>query len=203
MIWPHIPRLIQFLIPGILWRVNTSKKIVYLTFDDGPNPDVTPWVLDQLKQHHASATFFCLGKHLQEFPQLAERIQQEGSVLGNHTYSHVRAGKVRDTHYLEEVEHTGQFLKNNLFRPPYGRLNISLWWKLRKKYTLVLWDLMAYDFDASLDTEKMMKTLKSKTDKGSIIVFHDNIKSFNQLKVLLPEYLIWLRQNQFECGVLE
>ena len=197
MILFNIPSWIQFIFPSILWRVDTDKKEVFLTFDDGPTPEVTYWILELLKKFDAKASFFCLGKNIIEYPEIVSLLVKEGHQIGNHTFTHVNAQKVIFADYLEEIKSTEKLISNNIFRPPYGKLTIQSFFRLREKYRIVLWDIMSYDFDANQDIKSVLLKLKKSTKKGSIIVFHDNVKSFERLKIILPEYLQWLYDENY------
>lgn len=197
MILFNTPSWIQFIFPSILWRVDTDKKEVFLTFDDGPTPEVTQWIMELLKKFDAKASFFCLGKSIKEYPEIVAVLVKEGHQIGNHTFTHLNAQKVAYSDYLEEIKSTEKLISNKLFRPPYGKLTFQSFFKLKKKYRIVLWDIMSYDFDANQDTKEVLIKLKKSTKKGSIIVFHDNIKSFERLKIILPEYLQWLYEENY------
>lgn len=175
------------------FRIQTPKPTIYLTFDDGPDPEVTPWVLKQLDQHHAKATFFLTGTNIKKYPQIVKDIVSKGHALGNHTYSHVNGWKVDNLLYFDEVDQCFQALlpysATNLFRPPYGRIRLNQLSHLTSNDTrVVMWSHLAGDFDPTLDCEKSLKMLK-KAESGSILVFHDSKKAFQNLKILLPETL--------------
>lgn len=200
MVLFKIPWWIQKLLPAIIWRKASSEREVFLTFDDGPNPEVTPWVLDLLDRYQAKATFFCLGKQVEKHGDIFNEIISRGHETGSHTYSHADAFKIPVDEYLQEVRRGAYLVGNNLFRPPYGHLTPKVYFKLKSRYRIVLWDVMSYDFDSSLDSGRLLMELKQNTEAGSIIVFHDSVKAFPQLKIILPQYLQWLREKNFFCN---
>lgn len=183
------PSLVQKAVSGIVWKIPTQKPKLYLTFDDGPTPEVTLWVLDLLKRYNAKATFFCLGKNIEKHPEIFERIKIEGHAIGNHSFDHPRGKVTTNGKYFENIEKADKLIESRLFRPPYGSLKISQYRELKKKYKIVLWDLLSYDFELDLDLEESIFNMKSKVENGSILVFHDSKKAFPQLKIILPRLL--------------
>ncbi|MEM6735910.1 MAG: polysaccharide deacetylase family protein [Bacteroidota bacterium] len=177
--------------PSLVWK-KESKQSIYLTFDDGPTPTVTSWVLDQLKKVEAKATFFCLGKNLSRNPSLAKRMLSEGHLLANHTHVHLDGWLCSDTDYLNDIEKCELELKklgvnNRLFRPPYGRIKRSQIKKLKHK-EIIMWNLLSWDFDSRMNIFRSIRFMQSAVP-GSILVFHDHLKSFENLKIMLPELL--------------
>ncbi|MEM9887728.1 MAG: polysaccharide deacetylase family protein [Bacteroidota bacterium] len=193
------PQFIQQLFPNYLWRIPTQEKLLYLSFDDGPIPEVTPWVLDTLRAYRAKATFFCVGDNICKHPDIFERLQQEKHSVGNHTFHHLDGWKTSTSNYLYDVEHCSDFTEQStLFRPPYGHLKFSQVRQLRNKYRIVLWDVLSGDFDANLAPEKCLKNVLSATQAGSIIVFHDSLKAAPRLKYVLPKFLEHYHQRGFQ-----
>ncbi len=179
--------------PQLLWRDETSENHVYITFDDGPQEEITPWVLDLLKQYDVKATFFVVGENAVRHPDLIQRIVSEGHSIGNHTFHHMKGWGADSREYLDDIE----LCKNSipptiLFRPPYGRINGKSLTEL-DAYTIVMWDVLSKDYKSGLNTEKALERMKKQTTKGSIIVFHDSIKASRNVKVLLPAYLQYLQ----------
>ena len=166
-----------------------AKGKLFFTFDDGPNPSVTPLVLDLLKQHDAKATFFCLGKNVEQFPTLFERIKLEGHSIGNHTFNHVNGFKTRTSEYLTEVDKAHKIIQASLFRPPYGKMRLNQYYILAKDYKILLWDVMSYDFDQSLSSEDCEALVKKHAKEGSIVVFHDTAKAKKRLLSALQNLL--------------
>lgn len=194
------------------WRMKTNEKKVYLTFDDGPIDQVTPWVLDVLKEFKVKGTFFCIGDNIRKNPEIFMRILREGHSTGNHTFHHVNGKKTSISTYLEEVEQTDilieDILKRNnidlpdtkLFRPPYGRITKKQAESLEEKgFQIVMWDIISYDFDKEINEEKCLKNVLNNLRKGSIIVFHDSLKAEKNLKYALPKLLKYLDKKGYEC----
>jgi len=174
---------------NLVWRMPKDEKSIYLTFDDGPTPMVTPWVLDQLAEYNAKATFFCVGKNVKSYPEIYQRIIDEGHEVGNHTYNHVNGWKTKRRAYLTEVTKCARLVNSNLFRPPYGRLRQSHYKVLKSKYRVIMWDILSGDFDLKISKEKCLKNVVSNARRGSIVVFHDSIKACDNLYYALPRVL--------------
>ena len=177
------------------WRMDRAKNAVYLTFDDGPIPDITPWVLDQLKDAGVKATFFCVGDNVQKHPEIYQRLLLEGHAVGNHTMKHEKGTKVSLQRYLNSVEDTSRIMESKLFRPPYGRMTWKQSRALRREYKIVMWSWLTYDFDPKVSVSKIIQKARKEIRSGDIVVFHDNVKSFERLKVILPEVLNDLRNK--------
>ncbi|MEM6720240.1 MAG: polysaccharide deacetylase family protein [Bacteroidota bacterium] len=194
------PKLAKWLFPSLVWEFSVSEKQLFLTFDDGPIPEVTPWVLKQLKQYNAKATFFCIGDNVQKHPEIFEQLLKDGHAIGNHTQQHISAWNVSKEAYIANTEQAKLTIENalknsaeatsNLFRPPYGKLTPQLCKRLKKLgYTIIMWDVISGDFDNDLSPEKCLSNVLENTEKGSIIVFHDSVKAFEKLKYTLPKVL--------------
>lgn len=180
--------------PNRLWSMPASDKTIYLTFDDGPHPVATPFVLDELKKYNAKATFFCIGKNVIEFPDIYKRIISEGHSVGNHTQHHLNGWKTETNEYLDDVKEASTHIQSNLFRPPYGRLRSvqarGIAYAIKNKSSkIVMWDVLSGDFDEKLSKEKCLKNVLDKTSNGSIIVFHDSEKAFPRVQYALPLFL--------------
>lgn len=194
------PKWLKHVYPDAIWdffSVSTQSPTIYLTFDDGPNPGTTEWILNLLNKYNAKATFFCLGENVINHPILYQKLINNGHTLGNHGFSHLNGVHTASSTYLADVEKAGKVINSDLFRPPYGKLKPSQFKKIKNKgLTTVFWSYITYDFDASLDTEKRLnKALKHVVD-GSIVVFHDSDKAFPQLKKELPKLLEhWVNKN--------
>lgn len=199
----QFPTWIQRLYPGVVWRKDRDKKVVYLTFDDGPIPECTPQVLDILAQYGIKATFFMVAENAVRYPELLERIRQEGHTIGNHTYHHMRGFQVATSKYLEDVEKAVQVLDTKLFRPPHGRMKYSQKCKLLEHgYTIYLWDVLTHDYNSTYSVEHMMKVIKRYTRNGSIITCHDSLKSKDRILTLLPQMIEYLIAEGFELRAL-
>jgi len=174
---------------SIVWEMDNAEKSIWLTFDDGPDPLVTPFVLEELKKYNAKATFFCLGKNVEAHPETFELIRKYGHKIGNHSYSHKNGWVTCAKKYIADVEKGNTIIQSQLFRPPYGKIKPSQLSQLKKKYTIVLWSLMGGDFDINLTKEKCLDIVLSYTKSGTIIVFHDNLKAKEKLFFVLPKFL--------------
>lgn len=189
MYFVKTPKVIQRLFPKIIWRKNHDNEI-YLTFDDGPIPEITPWILDILKSKNAKATFFCVGENVVKYPNIYKRILNEGHSVGNHTNNHLSAIKNDSKVYLDNVLKAESFIDSKLFRPPYGKLLSSHYQALQKNdFTIVMWDLLSGDFDATKTAEWSLANVKKHMRPGSIIVLHDNLKTIEKVKLILPQIL--------------
>ena len=195
------PKLIRKLYKESIWRIEQKKPTIYLTFDDGPIPELTPWVLDILKKHHIKATFFCVGENVKKNPELYKRIIDEGHKTGNHTQNHLKGWKTKTQLYLNNVEACHSLVDSNLFRPPYGRLKLSQFKLISNSYNVVFWDVLSHDYSSKITPENCLQNSIKYTRNGSIIVFHDNIKAEKNLKYALPNYIEhFLNLNySFEC----
>jgi peptidoglycan/xylan/chitin deacetylase (PgdA/CDA1 family) len=196
------PGWLKRIYPRRLWNKEREKKIIYLTFDDGPNPLVTPFVLDELKRHRAKATFFCIGKNVLEHPAIYARIQEEGHRTGNHTQHHLNGWSTSTADYLEDVAAAAKQIDSFLFRPPYGRIKKEQAKGIGKaigtdKATIVMWDVLSGDFDLSLSKEKCLKNVVDNTSPGSIVLFHDSEKAFPRLEYVLPRVLSYFTEKGY------
>jgi len=187
------PKWLKRFYPRAIWNFSSrasGKKIIYLTFDDGPHPNTTPWLLDLLKQYQAHATFFCLGKNAAEYPKLFDRLTAEGHTVGNHSQSHPNGLKVNTDEYVKDIINAERSIKSHIFRPPYGKITPGQHRKLKKLgYRVIFWSHITYDFDQKLPSNVRMEKIKSATKPGAVIVFHDSEKALPQLKVELPQLL--------------
>ncbi len=182
------PFFIKLMFPSLLCTMpKTEKPTLYLSFDDGPNSEITPWVLETLKKYNAKATFFCIGKKAEEKQDILNKITADGHSIGNHSYNHPNSWKTKNKEYLEDVERCSKSINSKLFRPPYGRIGLRQMLALQKKnYRIVLWDVLSGDFDPKLSKEQCLKNVLQNSKNGSIIVFHDSEKAFEKLTFVLP-----------------
>lgn len=183
------PKVISDLFPNFVWRVPTQEKKLYLTFDDGPIPAVTPWVLETLQAYNAKGTFFCVGDNVQKHPEIFEQVIKEGHVVGNHTYNHLDGWATESIQYFHNIRNAAQLVNSPLFRPPYGRLKPKQTNFLQRHYKIVMWDVLSADFDQNISPEKCLNNVISTARRGSIIVFHDSIKAEKRMKYALPRVL--------------
>ncbi len=192
-------RFIHKVFPHFIWKINTAEKVIFLTFDDGPIPQITPWVLDELDKYKAKATFFCVGDNIGKNPLIFEQIISKGHTVANHTFNHLNGWQTADETYLENVQLCKDYLQNyqqdikidtrQLFRPPHGRLSATQSKILRNDYQIVMWDVLTGDFDQKLDKDICLQKAIKYTNKGSIVVFHDSQKAKKNLYHALPRYL--------------
>ncbi len=200
-----IPFFIKFLYPKRLWHFSRKQKTIYLTFDDGPIPEVTPWVLQQLHQHNAKATFFCIGANIEKHPDIFKQIKTHGHSAGNHTFNHLNASKTSITAYIENIERAAKYFdKPSLFRPPYGQLDTAKAKALLKKgYKIVMWDVLSADFDRELSPEQCLKNVIDNAKNGSIIIFHDSLKAEKNLRYALPKALGYFSEKGYEFKAID
>ncbi|WP_219856006.1 polysaccharide deacetylase family protein [Pontibacter mangrovi] len=192
------PWLLKKLMPGYTWHREVQGKVLYLTFDDGPIPEVTPWVLEVLEKYNAKATFFCVGDNVAKHPEVARQVLAQGHRLANHTYNHLKGWQTPLQQYLENTKMCQQEVEKlqphapKLFRPPYGRITGKQAQKLREEYELVMWDVLTNDYDQNLSPEACLRQSIKSTQSGSIIVFHDSLKAKQNLMYALPRYVAHL-----------
>jgi peptidoglycan-N-acetylglucosamine deacetylase len=202
------PWLVKRFFSSYIWSLPADDNAVYLTFDDGPHPEITPWVLAQLNEHDAQATFFCVGNNVQQYPEVYKKIVTAGHAVGNHTYHHLNGWKNDDKKYLADISKAAELIDSNFFRPPYGRIKNSQAVKLsqalqREESCIVMWDVLSADFDTSISPEQCLYNVLENVSAGSIIVFHDSEKAFNSLKYALPGTLKYLKQEGFRLRKIE
>lgn len=197
------PYLFRVAFPKLVWQINTSKKEVYLTFDDGPNPEVTTYVMDELEKYGFKATFFCIGDNVRKYPDTFNEILSRGHGVGNHTFYHVNGWRTPVQDYMNEIDKCSDLVPGRIFRPPYGRITGAQRRILKGKYKIIMWTLLSWDFKKTFKPKRSLWKLKRYTRKGSIVVFHDSIKSRANLKSVLPEYLAYLHKEGYQTGLLE
>ena len=194
--WIKTNWLIKKIFSKYIWDLPNNENKIYLTFDDGPTPEITEWTLNELKKYNAKATFFCIGNNIQKHPELFQKIKDNNHSIGNHTFNHLNGWKTTTIKYIENVKlHETEHCKLNtehciLFRPPYGKIKPSQSKKLRKQgFKIIMWDVLSEDFDTSISKEKCLENVINNIQSGSIIVFHDSIKAFPNLEYTLPKVL--------------
>lgn len=197
-----IPVILQQLMPSYTWKVDTEDKQLFLTFDDGPHPEITPWVLTLLRQYNAKASFFCVGDNVRKYPEIYQQILAEGHAVGNHTFHHLNGWKTSNRLYLEDVRLAEKYIQSNLFRPPYGKMRRSQANMLKKNYRLIMWDRLSMDYKPDLNLEESLRQMK-KVSNGNILVFHDSEKAFKNLQVLLPALLEYYSKQSFTLSSLK
>jgi peptidoglycan-N-acetylglucosamine deacetylase len=202
--WIKTPAFVKRLFNNQVWDIPNDKNKIYLTFDDGPTPEITEWVLDVLNENNIKATFFCIGNNIQKHSEIARKVLENGHSIGNHTFSHIQGWKTTAKDYLENVKqcevaiYNLQSVNSNLFRPPYGKIKPSQSQRLRKLgYKIIMWDVLSADFDQNITPEKCLENATQKVASGSVIVFHDSIKASVNLKFALPKTIKILKEKGF------
>ena len=206
------PRFVQLLLSNIIWSFDKNKKEIFLTFDDGPTPNVTYWVLDELAKYNAKATFFCIGKNIEKHPKTFLKTIKNGHSIGNHTHNHLNGLETDNVSYFKNIlkcEKTIQqfndlTIQQKLFRPPYGKIKPNQIKFLKSKnYNIVLWDVLSADFDANITQDTCLQNVLKNSENVSIIVFHDSVKAFNKLKYVLPNILKYYSDRGFAFKKIE
>ncbi len=193
------PLLYRLLFPEAIWRIKRKKRrVVYLTFDDGPIPEVTPWVLDLLDSEQVKATFFMVGDNVRRNPQLLEEVKRRGHSYGNHTMNHLQGFKVQSRRYLRNITEADELIDSPLFRPPHGLLRWSQARVIKHHYNIVMYDLVTRDYSKKLTPDEVFANVKRYARNGSIIVFHDSLKAEKNMKATLPRAISWLKEQGYE-----
>ena len=192
------PKLLRWLYPRALWRMDKNVKAVYLTFDDGPIPEITPWVLDLLDKYNIKATFFLVGDNVRKHPEEFKMILERGHKVGNHTFNHISGLKYLSYNYLANTNKADELIKSKLFRPPHGWMRWGQYMVLSHRYTVVMWDLVTRDYSKRLNGPQVLNIVKKYVRNGSIITFHDSIKSEKNMKYALPRAIEWLLEQGYE-----
>lgn len=230
------PTLVKRMFPNYIWNIPTTNKTIYLTFDDGPTPGITHWVLDVLKQYNAKATFFCIGNNIEKHPEIFQNILKEGHAIGNHTHNHLKGWKTKTKDYLDNIYKAQHIINSqisktksqipnthqsvlsaveeskivnqkslivNLFRPPYGQIKQKQGKRLiGLGYKIIMWDILSFDWDATVPVEKCLNNVISKTKNGSVIVFHDSIKASKNMQYVLPKVLEYFSAKGYSFKAL-
>jgi len=217
--WIKTHFLIKKLFSGFVWDLPNKEKKVYLTFDDGPTPEVTEWTLSQLKQFDAKATFFCIGENILKHPEIFNKVIKEGHSIGNHTFNHLKGWETPTKDYIQNMiecdnqisQHCKTFnlqssisnLKSRLFRPPYGKIKFAQSRILKKMdYRIIMWDVLSADFDQDVSPEECLENVIGNVSSGSVIIFHDSIKASRNLEYALPKTLAFLKEKGYKCEAI-
>lgn len=197
------PNVIQNLFPNFTWRLATTEKVLYLTFDDGPIPEVTPWVIEQLAAYNARATFFCVGENVVRHSDVFQAVLDAGHTVGNHTSQHMNGWATDNLPYFHDVRRCARLMNSDLFRPPYGRMRPRQAQFLQRHYQIVMWDVLSGDFDPQLSPEQCVNNVVDNATAGSIVVFHDSIKAEEKLRYALPRVLEHFAALGFRFAALD
>ena len=195
------PWFYRALFPGVTWRMPAEPKCVYLTFDDGPIPEVTPWVLDTLDRFGVKATFFMVGDNVRKHPDIYQMVVERGHRIGNHTFNHIQGLRYWTRNYLANVAKATEYIPSDLFRPPHGHMRIPQTLLLRRKYRVIMWDVVTRDYSPHMTPEGVLQVVKRYTRNGSVIVFHDSLKAEHNMRVAMPQAVEWLLEQGYAFKV--
>ena len=200
------PQLITKVLPQWVWKLSPKEKAIYLTFDDGPTPEITHWVLNTLKTYNAKATFFCIGDNVEKHPDIFNKIREEQHAIGNHTFNHLKGWKTKTKHYIENtlkaqkaIDKHGIIKQQHLFRPPYGRIKPKQAKKLQELgYKIIMWNILSKDWDKKTSKEQCLENVIKHTESGDIIVFHDSVKASRNMQYALPKVLAYFSKRGYD-----
>lgn len=198
----HVPNIIKPLAKHLIFDLPNNSNSIFLTFDDGPHPEITPWVMDQLEHFNARGTFFLIGNNVERYPKLLGEILERGHAIGNHSYSHQSGWKISDKEYLADVEECSKYVESHLYRPPYGEVSRSQSARLVNDYRIIMWSDLSADFDANYSPQQCVGFATKKVKAGSIIVFHDSDKAWSRLERCLPECLEYYTKAGFKMKTI-
>lgn len=201
-----VPSFVKSWLPQLTWNIPSSTPTLFLTFDDGPIPEVTEFVLETLKKYEAKATFFCVGDNIRKHPHIFKMVLDGGHSVGNHTFNHLKGWQTPDEKYIENIAKCSSFInefsngtvKDTLFRPPYGRISKSQIRLLLPSYKIIMWDVLTCDYNPSLSVDSCLRNSIKHTKNGSVVVFHDSVKSIQKLKTLLPSYIEHFKEKGYK-----
>jgi len=206
MIIEHPPRIYRWFFPGAIWRLpapDGKPKCVYLTFDDGPIPEMTPWILDTLDTYGIKATFFCVGENVQKYPVLYDTLRERGHCVGNHTFNHIQGVRYWSDNYMRNVAKAAEYIDSTLFRPPHGHMRLAQLLQLRKLFRIIMWDVVTRDYSPHMTAKGVLNNVKRYTRNGSIIVFHDSLKAKGRIEEALPKAIEWLQKEGYQFCVFD
>lgn len=199
----QFPRFLRPLFGNVIWRANTSSKVIYLTFDDGPVPEVTPRVLDILDRYGWKATFFCVGDNVARYPELYADILKRGHKTGNHSFNHLKGFQYSKEEYVENVEKAAKFIDSKLFRPPHGRIKPSQLKALKEHYKIVMWDVITHDYNKKVSPDRILQTVQKYLRSGSLVVFHDSVKAEKNVLEALPRAIEFWQSKGYSWALLD
>ena len=198
----QFPDMLRPFLGKLLWRKSSSSKVIYITFDDGPVPEVTPLVLDLLDEYNIKATFFCVGENVEKYPEVYNEVLKRGHRTGNHTYNHLKGASVSTDEYVANVEKASLRIESNLFRPPYGRIKKKQKKALKAGYEIIMWDVITHDYNSSLSPQTIMQNIRRYSRNGSLVVFHDSIKAERNMLTVLPLAIEYWNSKGYSFDVL-
>ncbi|WP_293895987.1 polysaccharide deacetylase family protein [Flavobacterium sp.] len=214
--WIKTNRFVKRIFPNYIWDIPNNENKVFLTFDDGPTPEITEWTLEQLKKYDAKATFFCIGNNIEKHSEIFQKLIQDNHAIGNHTINHLKGWETSTDEYVKNTRKCSLIIEKQearskkqekgkaLFRPPYGKIKPSQSRVLRKLgYKIIMWDVLSYDFDQTITPEKCLENVLKNVESGSIIVFHDSLKAEQNLRYVLPKTLAFLKEKGFVCEKID
>ena len=203
MIIEQPAKWLRWIYPGATWRMDPNEHAVYLTFDDGPIPESTPFILETLRKYNVKATFFMVGENVLRYHDLYNQIINDGHRVGNHTFNHIGSFKHWTISYAINTHKADELIHSNLFRPPHGWMRMSVYWWMKRRYRIIMWDLVTRDYSKWLTAKDVVRNVKRYARNGSIITFHDSLKSIDKLKTALPESIEWLKSQGYEFKIFE
>ncbi len=196
------PWFYRAIFQGVIWRKpDPDRKCVYLTFDDGPIPEVTPWVLDLLDRYRVKATFFCVGDNVRKYPDIYRMVLERGHRVGNHTFNHIQGIRFLTRNYIANVEKAAEYIDSDLFRPPHGHMRLPQVWMLRRRFRIIMWDVVTRDYSPHMTPKGVLNVVKRYTRNGSVIVFHDSLKAERNMREALPLAIEWLLKEGYEFRI--
>ena len=192
------PSVAKYLYPSLVWKKNTEQKKIWITFDDGPDEKVTPFLVNLLGKFNIKATFFIIGNQAKKHPELVKLIINNGHKIGNHSFSHLSGYSTKNNKYLQDVEQAKKHIDSDIFRPPYGKITPSQIKSLKKDFKIIMWDIMSWDFKENISSNKIFRNVMGNVESGSIILFHNNLKSYKNLKKSLELILEKLKEQEYQ-----
>jgi len=192
------PSIAKYLFPSLVWKKNTDQKKIWITFDDGPDEKVTPYLINVLAEFNIKATFFIIGNQAKKHPELVKLIINSGHKIGNHSFSHLNGFNTDNNKYLEDVEQAKKYIDSDIFRPPYGKITPFQIKNLKRDFKIIMWDIMSWDFKENISSNKILRNVMDNVESGSIILFHNNLKSYNNLKKSLKIILEKLKEQEYQ-----
>jgi len=203
MLLASVPKIVSLALPSFVWNIPTQEKTVFLTFDDGPIPETTPWVLSVLRDFNAKACFFCVGENVQKYNDLYQQIIDEGHSVGNHTFNHLVGWKTPVETYIENIHKAKSYIDSTLFRPPHGLIRNSQFNLIKDKYKVIMWNVLSMDYDKTISPEQCYRNVIDHVKQGSIVVFHDSIKAWENLRFALPKTLEYLSNEGYSFSAIK